>query len=159
MALANCAVCKQVFNKTNRDSCPKCWEREQGLFERVSDYLHVNSEASALEVVKRVGVTKDDLLFLLKRGRLLGYGNFAASLLKCQRCGLPSERGMYCAACVTAIKAGASPEEDSEASGTGKGVGAGAKLADGPNKNPGSRPIGPGLGESRSDYWRNKSQR
>ncbi len=105
MGLENCPQCGKVFNRSARTLCPPCFEREQDLFDRVSEYVYAHADAEAREVLEHTGIAQADLESLLKRGRLLGFERLAASVLRCQRCDEAVTRGPFCPRCAAEIKA------------------------------------------------------
>jgi len=100
--LDNCSNCGKVFAKSNRDICPACWEAEQVLVDKIADYLHRRPSSTADDVLAELGVSQPDLVRILRRGRLKGYEQLA-SLLLCERCGAPADRGTFCANCRSVV--------------------------------------------------------
>ncbi|MBU6429520.1 MAG: hypothetical protein KGR26_10945 [Cyanobacteria bacterium REEB65] len=153
MSLVNCPVCGKLFNRGSRALCLPCWDREQVLYEQVSRYVYSNPEADASEVVAKTGVSREDLEYLIKRGRLLGFARLVATVISCRHCGEAIERGTYCKACVGALK-GVVVEEEAESSG---------KPVSTPAPQGGRETIGFGargaMPSTRSDYWRDRAQR
>jgi len=122
--LDNCTVCGRVFNRTMRDVCPACWEAEQSLVDRVHDFLLRSPKATAADVVREIEVSEAELVRLLRRGRLVGHEQLA-SLMRCERCSSPVDRGTLCASCRAVVLelAGVGKEEEEEEEDPKKGPG------------------------------------
>ena len=150
MGLENCPQCGKVFNRTTRTLCPPCFEREQNLFDRVSEYVYAHADAEAREVLEHTGIEQTDLESLLKRGRLLGFERLAASVLRCQRCNEAVARGPYCSRCAAEIKAGTSSQPADPARTEVPGPSP-------PDANRSSRRDS--SHGSRADYWRSRINR
>ena len=144
MGLENCPQCGKVFNRTTRTLCPSCFDREQDVFDRVSEYVYAHADAEAHEVLEHTGIQQADLESLLKRGRLLGFERLAASVLRCQRCNEAVTRGPYCLRCAAEIKAGAAPPDPPP-----------QPTAPAPAKTNHSSRRDPSHG-NRSEYWRSR---
>lgn len=152
MALENCPSCGKAYNRTTVGLCPTCWEREQRLFDVVSTYMYDHPNAEAPEVLEQTGIAHEDLEYLLKRGRLLGFEALVASVLRCYRCQEPTARGPYCRKCVALLKAEAQSAAAEEA---------GANERHKPKHEPRhpKHKDGMQVGENRADFWRSKARR
>lgn len=166
MALENCSTCGRVFNRTHRDVCPACWEKEQGLVDQIADFLNTYPKAGPDEILAKLDVPQAEIVRLLRRGRLMGYDQLGA-FLTCERCGARVDRGTLCAACrAVVLELAGPPKEEGEGE---------ADLPPGrPGAPPGKtgplRPAPPAtgsgtanlprsnIGTSREDFWQNRAR-
>ena len=104
MGIANCSVCKRIFEKRLVDKCPECVEQEQDDFRKIYRILQ--------ESRNQGGITLDELSFqsgvsseVIEDYYFAGQLGTAATLLKfqCSSCGLIvgelTRRGRYCMNC------------------------------------------------------------
>lgn len=163
MPLENCTSCRRVFNRTHRDICPSCWETEQGLVDRIADFLTYHPKAGPEEILAQAGVSQPEIMRLLRRGRLVGYDQLG-SFMVCERCGAQAvDRGTFCAACRAVVLELAGPpkeegEEEPEAppsSRSTKPLGKPAQTRPGPGT---AGLLNPDIGPPRQDIWQNRAR-
>jgi hypothetical protein len=78
MTLANCSVCKEVFDsKNSRSMCPACQAKENDELLKVSDYIRKNPSANIIEVSGKTGVSQSLLFKFVRNGAISikGQGN------------------------------------------------------------------------------------
>lgn len=101
MSLANCSSCGRLFNRTLRDICPDCVKEEDRIFGLVKEYLNDHPLATLTEVAQGVGVPEEQVLRLMKSGRVLATPGFS---YPCESCGAPIREGQFCARCAEELK-------------------------------------------------------
>src|SRR5690625_4006368 len=70
--LGNCAQCGEVFAKSLRDICPRCYREEEEAFEIVYRFLmkRKNREATMNEIVEATKVKEELTIKFIKQKRL-----------------------------------------------------------------------------------------
>src|SRR5690625_7876288 len=70
--LGNCAQCGEVFAKSLRDICPRCYREEEEAFEIVYRFLmkRKNREATMNEIVEATKVKEELIIKFIKQKRL-----------------------------------------------------------------------------------------
>src|SRR5690625_5510094 len=70
--LGNCAQCGEVFAKSLRDICPRCYRDEEEAFEIVYRFLmkRKNREATMNEIVEATKVKEELIIKFIKQKRL-----------------------------------------------------------------------------------------
>lgn len=98
--LANCNNCNEVFVKTVRDICQKCFEEEEKDYETVYRFLmkRKNRQATIMEIVEETGVD-EDLIIKFIREKRLRTTQFPNLSYPCDRCGDPINDGRICDSC------------------------------------------------------------
>ena len=98
--LANCARCGDVFVKTTRDICHKCYQLEEDAFNTVYKFLSIRKhrQATIPEIVEATGV-EEDLIFKFIKQKRLRNSDFPNLTYPCDRCHKPITSGKICAAC------------------------------------------------------------
>mgnify|MGYP001174086194 FL=1 len=98
--LANCMNCNEVFVKTVRDICQKCYEAEEEAFEIVYRFLtkRKNRQATIMEIVEATGVEEDLIIKFVKEKRLRA-ADFPNLNYPCEKCGQPITTGRICEQC------------------------------------------------------------
>jgi acid stress-induced BolA-like protein IbaG/YrbA len=82
--------------------CPVCEKEEEHLFETVVDYVKNNPESNLAKVSQETGVSAKKLLRYVKEGRL-EISKGMQGEIRCEKCGLPINKGRYCDTCVIAV--------------------------------------------------------
>ncbi len=102
MALANCVLCKKVFDKTSSTPiCPSCQEKEEEKYDVVYAYLKDNPNRSISEIAKATEVSEKLILKFFREGRFVDtIIGTSSSFLNCEKCGTPIEKGRYCTTCM-----------------------------------------------------------
>lgn len=103
--LANCTRCNEVFVKTSRDICPKCYQEEEEAFQTVYRFLakRENREATLDEIVKETGV-EEELITKFIRTNRLQRSRFPKLAYPCERCGVEIVTGKICLECSKDIR-------------------------------------------------------
>ena len=94
--LTNCNNCEQAFNQGGIERlCPTC----SITYYRLFAFVERNPEATLDEVERVLGLTRTDLVRLLKSGRFVAFKKLARQVLKCRSCGAPPAQGELCQSC------------------------------------------------------------
>lgn len=103
--LDNCAQCGEVFAKSVRDICLKCYEQEEADFQTVYKFLmkRKNREATMPEIVKQTGVKEETIIKFIKQQRLRAT-DFPNLTYPCEKCGTPVSEGRLCENCAQNIR-------------------------------------------------------
>ncbi|PXW93008.1 flagellar operon protein (TIGR03826 family) [Streptohalobacillus salinus] len=98
--LENCPRCGDLFVKTTRDVCQKCYKEEEEKFDIVYRFMkkRVNREARIPEIVEGTGVEEDLIIKFVKEKRLR-VSQFPNMTYPCERCGKEIAEGKLCASC------------------------------------------------------------
>ena len=102
MTVANCKRCGRIFNRVRRDICPSCITEEDQVFIKVRHYLRENPNAYMDSVVLETGVELEIIIEMIRDGRLI-LSNNPNMGYACERCGLPTQIGRYCAKCTKEV--------------------------------------------------------
>jgi len=99
MTLKNCEICGKVFNSEteNDTTCPECSVDEQKQLKKVADYLRKFPMANVMEVHEKTGVSRAQVL----------------KLVKCRICGVPVKTGNICGKCRLKVEKGLSGRDES----------------------------------------------
>lgn len=113
--LANCARCGDVFVKTLRDNCQKCFREEEDAFQKVYNFLRIrkNREATILEIVEATGVDESMIIKFVKEKRLTPK-DFPMLAYPCERCGNDIAVGKLCNACADELRRDLTQFEEEE---------------------------------------------
>lgn len=98
MPISNCKRCGRIFNKMGRDICPECIREEDALLGEIRQLLRKRPHSTIHDVAEGVSVEYDDIVDLIRAGRLILRDNPNMSY-PCERCGGPTSSGRYCPAC------------------------------------------------------------
>lgn len=101
MSLANCAGCGKLFNRTVRDICPECVKEEDRVFGLVKEHLRHHPQATVGEVARGLDIPEEQVLRLMKSGRVMVAAGFA---YPCESCGAPIREGQFCVRCAEELK-------------------------------------------------------
>ncbi len=94
--LANCNSCEQAFNQGGIERlCPAC----SATYHRLFAFVERSPDATLDEVERVLGLTRTDLVRLLKSGRFVAFENLARQVMKCRCCGAPPAQGELCQSC------------------------------------------------------------
>lgn len=99
MALANCVRCKKVFDKTTTPICGACLQKEEENYELVYQYLKENPNKSVTEISAATEVSEKLILKFFRDGRFVDVVSSDYKVLRCEKCGVDIESGIYCASC------------------------------------------------------------
>jgi len=103
--LGNCAHCGEVFAKSVRDICPKCYRKEEEAFKIVYRFLmnRKNREATLQEIVEATNVKEELIIKFIKQKRLRT-SQFPKLAYPCEMCGNDIIEGRLCEECSSGIK-------------------------------------------------------
>ena len=100
--LISCRVCGVIMVKLARDTCSKCFQIEEELFQKVKGFLRANPGATIPEVATAMNCTEEHVNYFVKTGRLERVGVKVAH--PCQICQKTIMDGMICGECKKSLK-------------------------------------------------------
>lgn len=100
--LISCRVCGVIMVKLARDTCSKCFQKEEELFQRVKSYLRSNPGSSVEDVAKAMDCSEEQVKYFVRTGRLERVGVKVAH--PCQICQKVIMDGMICPECKKSLK-------------------------------------------------------
>jgi len=100
--LISCRVCGMIMVRFSKDVCPKCFAREEELFQKVKEYLKLNPGVTIKEVARAVMATEVQVEFFVNSGRLERIGAQIAHT--CQTCNKTIKIGLICPECSKELK-------------------------------------------------------
>jgi len=115
MQFKQCEFCRAPFQYMGKSVCGDCFLKLDEDFILIREYLWENDKAGIEEVSEATGVSRRNILYLLKEERLIvGDENGKANaILTCESCKRPIHTGRMCAACkqevVSAIQESVGP--------------------------------------------------
>ncbi|PKL44687.1 MAG: hypothetical protein CVV41_04795 [Candidatus Riflebacteria bacterium HGW-Riflebacteria-1] len=101
--LISCRVCGLIMVKLARDVCPKCFQEEELLFQKVKNFLKANPGATLEEVSKHAACDIDHVEALIRSGRLERAGVKRVAH-PCQLCQAIIFDGVVCQECKKTLK-------------------------------------------------------
>lgn len=99
MELINCKECGKLFSSAGQKVCPDCRQSEEEKFELVKNYLWDNPNSTVKKVAEETGVEEDIIIKFMREDRLAAEGLLVDYKLKCKRCGVEIESGLFCNSC------------------------------------------------------------
>ncbi|MEW6708929.1 MAG: hypothetical protein AB1403_03830 [Candidatus Riflebacteria bacterium] len=100
--LISCRVCGVIMVKLARDTCSKCFQKEEELFQKVKGFLRANPGASVKEVAQAMNCPEEHVQYFIRSGRLERVGVKVAH--PCQICQKTILDGMICPECKRSLK-------------------------------------------------------
>lgn len=100
--LISCRVCGVIMVKLARDTCSKCFQKEEELFQKVKGFLRSNPGASVQEVAQAMNCSEEHVKYFIRSGRLERVGVKVAH--PCQICQKTILDGMICPECKRNLK-------------------------------------------------------
>lgn len=100
--LISCRVCGVIMVKLARDTCSKCFQKEEELFQKVKGFLRANPGATVKEVAQAMNCPEEHVKYFIKTGRLERVGVKVAH--PCQICQKTILDGMICPECKRSLK-------------------------------------------------------
>ena len=99
MELINCKECGKLFSSAGKKVCPDCRQSEEEKFELVKEYLWENPNSTVKKVADDTGVEEDLIIKFMRENRLDSEGLMIDYTLKCKRCGIEIQSGLFCDSC------------------------------------------------------------
>lgn len=100
--LISCRVCGVIMVKLARDTCSKCFQKEEELFQKVKGFLRANPGATVQEVATAMNCDESYVNYFVRTGRLERVGVKVAH--PCQICQQTIQDGMICSDCKRSLK-------------------------------------------------------
>lgn len=100
--LISCRVCGVIMVKLARDTCSKCFQKEEELFQKVKSFLRANPGATVPEVAQAMACPEEHVQYFIRTGRLERVGVKVAH--PCQICQKTILDGMICPECKRSLK-------------------------------------------------------
>lgn len=101
--LIACRVCGVIMVRLARDTCPKCFQEEEKIFQKVRDFLRANNGASLEDVAIHTGCSIEQVEGFLRSGRLERVGVKKVAH-PCQLCQKIIYEGVVCPDCRKNLK-------------------------------------------------------
>ncbi len=101
--LIACRVCGLIMVRLARDVCPKCFQEEEQLFQKVKNFLKANPGATLEEVAKHASCDIEHVEALIRSGRLERAGVKRVAH-PCQLCQATIYDGVVCVECKKTLK-------------------------------------------------------
>jgi len=101
MQVKQCEFCRVPFQSVGGRVCNDCLKKLDEDFILVREYLYEHDRAGIEEVCEATGVSRKNIMYLLKEERLIvgdDDGN-SGSILTCESCRKPISTGRMCAGC------------------------------------------------------------
>jgi type II secretory ATPase GspE/PulE/Tfp pilus assembly ATPase PilB-like protein len=100
--LISCRVCGVIMVKLARDTCSKCFQKEEELFQKVKNFLRSNPGSTVPEVARAVDCSEAQVQYFVRTGRLERVGVKVSH--PCQICQKTIMDGMICPECKKSLK-------------------------------------------------------
>ena len=110
MEVKQCEFCRVPFQSAGNRVCNDCFKKLDEDFIMVREYLYEHDRAGIEEVSEATGVSRKNIMYLLKEERLIVGDDDGSSggILTCESCKKPINTGRICAGCkkevLTAIR-------------------------------------------------------
>ncbi len=101
--LITCRVCGIIMVRLARDTCPKCFQEEEKVFQKVRDFLRANNGASLEDVARHTGASILQVEAFVRSGRLERVGVKRVPH-PCQLCQKTIYEGVVCVDCKKNLK-------------------------------------------------------
>lgn len=100
--LISCRVCGAIIVKLSRDVCPKCFQKEEELFQKVKSYLRNSPGSTIVQVASDLKCDEKQVEDFIKSGRLERVGVQVSH--PCQICQKVILEGIICPICKRDLK-------------------------------------------------------
>ncbi len=100
--LISCRICGAIIVKLSRDVCPKCFQKEEELFQKVKSYLRTSPGSTIEQVASDLKCTEKQVEDFIKSGRLERVG--VQINHPCQICQKEILEGIICPLCKKDLK-------------------------------------------------------
>lgn len=104
MAFENCKRCGNLYNKTIKDICPKCVDKEEEDYKKVRMYLKRNKNVEMTVVSEETKVDIELIYQFLQDGRIV-LSSGAQAGYPCKQCGTTIQTGSICSNCTSQLSA------------------------------------------------------
>lgn len=102
MEFSYCRKCRKAYTSGSAEYCSDCIKEMDESVKIIRDYLDEHHGATVAEISRKTDVSKKDIVFLLREGRLEIEGD-SEGALTCDRCGKNISTGRYCKECLASM--------------------------------------------------------
>lgn len=101
ITLANCCECGELFIKTDKPMCKKCYLNDYQLLSSLANFIEQNPTKSKHMILRESGISEEKFNKLLRYGKFWSFKNMD---IKCRLCGKPATASRGVQLCHDCIK-------------------------------------------------------